>query len=189
MGRAATREVGACAAEIGHEERVADETGIANDVSHASRRMARGRDDARHDLPYLEGLAVGEQVVELAAVSGEVLEVENAFERLLHGRHTRTDGRLAAELLAQVGSTGQMIGMYVGLEDPVDAEPVVPYVRDDFISRCRGCPACIGIVVEDRVHDGGPARRRIADHVRDREGIGVVESFYVWLAHRYMINL
>ncbi|MNW15768.1 hypothetical protein D3C71_2143820 [compost metagenome] len=63
--RIAAGEVAARRADIRHEHRVAHEGGVANQVGHVGRRMARhvdGRGGKRADL---EGLAIGEQAAEL----------------------------------------------------------------------------------------------------------------------------
>lgn len=83
MGVAAG-EVAAGSAVVGHEQGVADEGCVADQVSHAGRGVTRGVDSAGLDVADPEGFAVVEQVVELAAVGGEFrLGVEQLAEGVL----------------------------------------------------------------------------------------------------------
>ena len=91
-----------------------------------------------------ECLAVLEQMVELLAIGMEgFLRVEDRLEDLLHVADVLADGGAAADLRLEIRGGGQVVGMGVGLQDPVDrqfprpdmamtesAEPVP--VRPDF---------------------------------------------------------
>ena len=66
--RVAAGEIGARRAVVGHEQRVADEHGVADPVGDVGRRMAGRVDHLGLELADLEALAVLEQMVEVAAV-------------------------------------------------------------------------------------------------------------------------
>ena len=83
-------------------------------------RVARHQQRARFELADAEGLAVPEQVVELAAVGQEgALEVVDLLERRLDLADVLADGDAPADLLLQVARAGQVVGMRVGLENPL----------------------------------------------------------------------
>src|SRR3546814_7617377 len=80
-----TREIGTCGPEIRHEDRVADESGIADDEGHVCRGVARNVQRNTFQLANLERLAIVEQLVELRAVAFEVgTGVEQLTKHLLH---------------------------------------------------------------------------------------------------------
>ena len=68
-----------------------------------------------------EGLAVLEQVVELAAVGQEAaLQVVELLERRLHLADVLADGDAAAHALLQVARARQVVGVRMRLQDPLD---------------------------------------------------------------------
>src|SRR5438132_740944 len=78
-------------------------------VGDGGRRVARGGDDAAGQRADGEALAVGEEVVELAAVAAECgLGVEDAAEGLLHGADPVADRDAPARLRLEIGRGGQM---------------------------------------------------------------------------------
>ena len=78
-------------------------------------------------------------MVELRAVGVEgLLEVEEVLEQPLHVGDVLADADPAAELLAQVGGGAQMVGMGVGLEDPVDREIMLADEGDDLVGELGG---------------------------------------------------
>ena len=85
--------------------------------------MARGGEEFRLERADLEALAVLEQVVELRAVAGEAaLGVVDLGEGVLDGGDPRADPDPPAERVAQVRGSREVVGMHVGLEDPVEPE-------------------------------------------------------------------
>ncbi len=71
-------------------------------------------------MPDRECCAVGEQMIELAAVPAEFLAgVEKAAKGLLHGRDALADGELSAHLLLQPRRSRQVVGMGVCFEVPL----------------------------------------------------------------------
>src|SRR3546814_999549 len=87
--RVAAREITTGSAVIGHEQRVADERRITDDIGHAGRGVARGMDGARLDVADLESIAIVEQVVELAAIGREA---GTGVEQLAEGEIGRSHG-------------------------------------------------------------------------------------------------
>jgi hypothetical protein len=97
------REVRPGGARVRHEQRVADERGVADHVGHVGRGVAWGVHDPRRDLAQPEGVAVPEQHVELAAVALELgAGVEDLAEYVLDRGDLGADRELAAELLLDV---------------------------------------------------------------------------------------
>ncbi len=173
----AAGEVGARGAEVGREQRVADEHGVADDVADAVARVARRAQHAPLELADRERLPVGEQVVELRAVRVEIGEVEHFLERRLNAADALPDGDTAAEPLLEIGRGRQMIGVSMGLEDPVDREPLRLDERGDRVGRGRARAPGLVVVVEDGINDGGGGGTPVADHVRKRARGLVIELF------------
>ena len=78
------RKIGARGAVVGHEQRVADEHGIADLVRQVRRRVARRVQDLDDEFANAERLAVGEQAVEIAAIGLQVFGIEYGAEDPLH---------------------------------------------------------------------------------------------------------
>ncbi|MNZ86742.1 hypothetical protein D3C78_1055770 [compost metagenome] len=140
--------------------------------------MAGGVDGAGLDAANPEGLAVVELVVELAAIGGEFgFDVEQLAEGLLDHRDLVADAQLAAELLLEVVAGAQVVGMHVGLQDPLHAQAVLAHVGDQPVGALvRGAPGR-GVVVQHRVDQRALAAVRIAHHVAVGEGGGIEEGF------------
>jgi hypothetical protein len=121
----AAGEIGTGRAAIGHEQRVADEGRVAHHMGHAGRRVA-GRVDREgaHAADHV-GVAILEQRVELAAVALELgAFVEDLAEGVLHHGDVAADADLAAELLLDVGRARQVVGMDMGLDQPLELQPL-----------------------------------------------------------------
>src|SRR3546814_7901251 len=85
--------------------------------------MARRVHHAGFEGADRERLAVLEQLVELAPVRSEArFRVEDLLEHALHDVDAGADGGAAAELCLQIRRGGQVVGVQVGLEDPVDRQ-------------------------------------------------------------------
>jgi hypothetical protein len=128
-------------------------------------------------LADVEGFAVVEQVVELAAVGQKAaLQVVELLEGGLHLADVVADADAPADALLQVARTREVVGVRVGLEDPVDVERVVLQVRQHLVGGGRVGVGGFEVVVEHRVDDGGAARGAAPHHVRDRPRLGVKEG-------------
>ena len=98
---AATGEVGARGAVVRHEKRIADKDRVTNLVGHACRGMSRHREGLGLKLADGKLLTVQKEMVELAAVSRELwLQMEDAFENVLHLCDVAPNSDLSAQMLA-----------------------------------------------------------------------------------------
>ena len=113
---------------------------------------------ARRDRAQHEVVAVLEQPVELTAVALEIRAgVEDLAEHVLHDGDVPADGEQAADLALQVGRCREVVGMDVGLEDPLDLEPMLPHERDHAVGRVAVRVTGGGIVVQHRVDERASA--------------------------------
>ena len=96
--RIATGKVGARRAIIGHEQRVAHKGGVADHIGHAGGRVAGRVQRDRVERADREALAVGEQMVELAAVTLELGPgIEDLAEDVLNDTDVLANSEHAAE--------------------------------------------------------------------------------------------
>ena len=79
----AAREIGTRGAVVWHEQRVADEHGVANLVGQVRWRMAGRVQDLDDEFPNAERFAVREQAIKIAAVGPQVFGVEHGPEDLV----------------------------------------------------------------------------------------------------------
>src|SRR3546814_14463568 len=107
-----------CSSDL-HEERVAYEGGIADDVGRAGGGMDRRVHHAGFEGADREGLAVLAQLVELAPVRSEArFPVEDTPEPALHAVATGADGGAAAELCRQRSRGGKVVGVQTSGRQP-----------------------------------------------------------------------
>ena len=93
-----------------HEERVADECGIADHIGHAVRCVSRNVKGDRVEFADREALAVNEQMVELAAVTLEFGPgIEDLAEGVLDDADVLADAERAAEPLFDVGRGKEVV--------------------------------------------------------------------------------
>ena len=176
----AAGKIAARGAVIRHEQRVADKGGIADDVGHAGRCMARRVDGSCLDAAQPEGLAILEQMLELATIAGEAgLRVEQIAEGLLHLGDGRADRQPAAQLFQQVRRGRQVIGVDMGLQNPFDRQALRLYMRDQPVGGIGACAPRGRIEIQHRIDNGRLAGRRIGDDVADRVGRLVEEAVNV----------
>jgi hypothetical protein len=132
----------------------------------------------------VEALAVGEQVVELAAVGQEAaLQVVELAEGGLHLRDVRADGDAAAGAGLDVARGGQVVGVCVGLQDPLQHQAVFAQVGHDGIGPAAAGAAGLHVEVEHRVDHGGGVGGQVFDHVRERAGGRVEERLDAGAVH------
>ena len=81
----------------------------------------------------MEGVAIFEEKVELRSVTREVIGsfIEYPGEDRLHGLDLCADGNFPAEMFLQIGGGGQMVGMRVRFQQPVDRQAIVFDIGDD----------------------------------------------------------
>ena len=107
-------------------------------------------------------------MVELTAVGGEVRPgIEDAGEHFLDVGDMRADCGLAAERLLEIGRGGQVIGMGVGFQNPVDGQLLLADIGNDGIRRFGGGAARLGVEVQDRIDNRAVVAAWFADDVGD----------------------
>ena len=83
-------------------------------------------------------ITVVEQQIELAAVTLEIRTcIEDFAERVLDDGDLLADTELAAKLLLDIGRGGKMIGVDVGLENPIKGEIVSADMIDKNVGRVK----------------------------------------------------
>src|SRR3546814_6529804 len=138
------REVGASRAIVGHEQGVADERGVAHHIGEIVRGMPRHVKRDQRDLAYHQLFAVGNELVELRTVARELgAFVEYLPEHTLDGDDFPTDDELAAKLFLKIGRGRKVIGMGMGLENPVDCEALFPKIGKDGRKERRVGKECV----------------------------------------------
>ncbi|MNJ49407.1 hypothetical protein D3C77_446340 [compost metagenome] len=153
---AGTGEVATGGAVVGHEQGVADKgDALAIDlhhIGHACRGVPRGVQRARLQRADGKSLLIVEQHIELTAIAGEAtVGIEQRAEDFLHLGDLATDCNLPTQRLFEVGRGGQVIGVYMGFQYPLDLaterfHPAHQLVR----RRAAGAPG-LGIVIQDTV--------------------------------------
>ena len=173
----AAREVGAGRAAIGHEERVANEGGVAHDVGHAGRGVAGCVDRADLHGADLVFVAILEQAVELAAVALEFgAFVEDLAEYVLNDLDVLANADLAAELFLNIGRGREVVGMDVGFDDPLKLEAAILDEGDDLVGVLIGDAAGEIVDVHDRVDHGARFGVGIFHDITDGVGRRVEEG-------------
>src|SRR4051794_14090040 len=71
---------------------------------------------------------------------------------------------------------GEMVGMRVSVEDPLQLQPVFPQEIEQDIRALRTRCAGFLVEVEDRIDDGAALRGRIGDDILDGPGRLVIEA-------------
>ena len=173
--RVAAGKIGARRAVIRHEQRVADEHRILDLVGDVRRRVPGRVEDLDLELADLEALAILEQMIEVAAVRLQIGGVEDRPEDALHVLDVFADADLGAGLRLDVGRAGQVVGMGVGLQRPLDRAAGLLGGLQHGLDRAGVDLAGLVIVVEHRIDHGGLLGRRIGHQIADRVG-GLVEE-------------
>jgi hypothetical protein len=114
-------------------------------------------------------------VVEFRAVAGNVGEVENRPEDLLHLPDVFADGDLRARFQLHIGCRGEMVGMRMRLEHPVDGDPLVGRSLQDGIHRPGRSLAGSVVEIEDRIDHRALGAGTVPDEIAHRVG-GLVEE-------------
>ncbi len=141
--------------------------------------MPRCRNHACLYVANIEGIAVTEQVIELAAVFGDVVQVEHALEYRLHGGDVPANRRLGTQCFLQVRRAAEMIRVHMGFEYPVCGQAFFLYVFEQRVGGGGGGTPGGGIEVENRIDDDGLRCRRVADDVANGERGLIKKRFYI----------
>ena len=87
------------------------------------------------DIADLVGLAVSEKVIKLAAIGMELLAfVEDRLEDLLNHRNLVPNGRYAPKLRLDVRRRREVVGMDMGIDDPITGQAFGLHPCNEFIS-------------------------------------------------------
>ena len=82
----------------------------------------------------LIGIAIAEQCVELRAVSPEIVSFMEDFAKgMLNFSDLSTDPNFPAQPGLQIGSSAEMIGVDMGLDNPVQFQPLPLNIADKSI--------------------------------------------------------
>src|SRR3546814_441193 len=135
----------------------------------------------QRDLAYHQLFAVGNELVELRTVARELgAFVEYLPEHTLDGDDFPTDDELAAKLFLKIGRGRKVIGMGMGLENPVDCEALFPNMGNDLVGGLEARPSGGLIEVPHAVDDRGPLCDGITDHVTCGEGRLMEKWPHLW---------
>ena len=121
-------------------------------------------------------LAIGEKVVEVGPVGPEIVGVENRTENLLHVADVLADRDSRARFRPEERGCGQVVGMGVGFQHPVDRQPRFFGRGEDCLCRADVGGSRSEVEIEHRIDDRGAARRFVPDEVADRIGRFVEEG-------------
>ena len=139
---------------------------MAGRVQHADLEIAE-----RQPVAFVE-----EHIKNLRA-GGITGRAEQRHEGFLHLGDLGANAEFRAGEAAQVVSAGQVVGMRVGVENPVDAEAFFGGRSEHGVGRSCGQAAGIGVEVQHRINDRGAAGGGVPDQVGDRVGGRVEEGF------------
>lgn len=177
--RIAAGKVAAGGADVGHEQRVADQDLLAVDqVGHVRRGVAGHVQGGSLEIADPERFVRREQVIELRTVDAEFrLQIEQRLEHVLNFADRLANGDLAAQFAAQIRRGGEVVGVGVSLQQPLYLQVVHANESDDFV-RLRGAGAPGGaVIIEYRIDDRALPAVGLIDHVAVGRGGGVEESF------------
>jgi len=78
-----------------------------------------------------------------------------------------------------VAGAGEVVGVRVGLQDPVHLQAVAAHVGQQPVGGRSAGAAGGGVVVQHRIDDGGAARGSVGHDVGHRAGLWVEEALNV----------
>ncbi|MNT61410.1 hypothetical protein D3C72_1990550 [compost metagenome] len=87
-------------------------------------------------------------------------------------------GQLAAQLSLEPGGSGQVVGVGVGFQQPVDDQPLLADAAGDTFGPGVGSAAAGGAVIQHRVDDGAAAAGGVADDVAVGTGGRIEEGLH-----------
>ena len=128
------------------------------------------------------GLTFLKEVVELRAVVLEArLQVEHVLEYALHLGDVGTNADLSTELASQVGCGREVVGVGMGLQNPLRLQAVGAHVVDHLVGTSVVGTARLRVVVEHRIDDRAVAARAAVNDVGHRPG--------GWIEHAMHLRL
>ena len=131
-----------------------------------------------HSQPAdLVAVAIPKQTVELAAVALEFgAFVEHLAKGLLHDLDVLTDPQLATKLALDIGRSGQVIGMDMGLDQPFELELVLLNIGDYRVGAVIGNAACRIVDIHHGIDDCTGHGIGIFDDIADGICRGIEEG-------------
>ena len=154
-----------------------DEGGVRADDEGDRAQGVAGREHHAHGEPAeVEALAVGEQPVEVPVDVEGRRQVVEALPELGDLAHLGADRGRRAELLLEIGGGHEVVGVGMGVEIQAHLEPLGGEVGEDRIGRGGAGARRPEIEVPDDVDQRGLAGRRVAYHVLDAAGVGLVKA-------------
>ena len=146
---AAAGEVASPRAVVRHEQRIAREHRVAHDVAHARRRVAGRVQGSDREAARTQDLVAFGESVELRAVDAERgVEPEDGLERALHGPYPLADHHGRTQLALEELRRREVVGVRVGLEQQVHAQPVLTDPGEQCLGRRGRRLRTLGVVVE-----------------------------------------
>ncbi|MNJ54813.1 hypothetical protein D3C77_502700 [compost metagenome] len=132
------REVTTGCSVIRHEQGVTDKGDSLplnfDHVGHACRRMPWGVQGAGAQVANCKVLLVVEQHIELAAIASEAaVSIEQGAEDFLHLSNLAANCNSPSQGLLEIRRGRQMIGMYMGFENPLNRTPQLFHPRDQLV--------------------------------------------------------
>ena len=141
--------------------------------------MAGREHHAPHELADLEAVALVKQPVPLRAVSRQVWPVVEILPELLDIRNARADGCRGTCLLLEIVSGREVIGMGMGVEDPLHGQPLARHIGEDLVGLMRSGRPGFLIELIDRIDDRAAPRLRVGDDILDAAGTRLVEALHL----------
>ena len=175
FGRTA-RKIAARCAKIGHEQRIADKGRVPDDIGQTGGCVAGRVQDLGPHLPDHQAVALGKQLVELAAIALKASAfVEDLSKGVLHHGDPLADPDLATQRLLDIGRGGEMVGVDMGFQHPFQPQIIFADERDHGIGRAGvGAPRGVVEIQNGIDHRAGPALGLLHD-IGDGVG-GLVEK-------------
>lgn len=175
--RISAGKIGASAADIRHEQCVADEHHAIHQVRHVGRRVPWHPKRRRFDVTDAEGFSVLEEMIELAAIRQEAaLQVVELLEDRLHLADVVANRNAPARLLLDVVGTGEVIGVDVCFQNPLHGQRLRAKVLEHPVGRLGSGAARLEIEVQHRVDDRGQLGHVVRNDITHRARGGIEEG-------------
>ena len=184
----AAREITAGGSEIRHENRIANKEGVSDQVAHAGRRMAGRVDRPGFQTADLVGLAILEQMIELAAIGVEGLTlVEDPCKDFLDGRDMRADPGFTAQFPLDMRRCRQVVRVHVRVDDPLTCQSVRTNESNHLVGRV-GFGAARGLVeVQQGIDYGADLCFGVGDDIADCIRCFIEEAGNHGLVHLWVL--
>src|SRR5690606_23041563 len=152
-----------------HEGRIADH------VSDGSEGVARREKHLRRYQAHAEPVAGLEQPVPLGAVNRQIRPIVYFPPELLHFNDMCADGDRGSGSGMQIVGRREMVGMWMGIEDPFHGQAIGRYIIQDLVGAICGGRAGFLVEIQHGVDDRTAAGCRVGDHILRGAGSRVVE--------------